>query len=60
MASRTSVIKKKRRTTRILMSLGGVDSSGIRVGNDCLDVDTSMRILIVENLFWLVKYAVWN
>jgi hypothetical protein len=34
---------------RILVNLGGVDSSGVRVDKHVV-VDTSMRILVVENL----------
>jgi hypothetical protein len=35
---------------RILVNLGGVNSSGVRVVKKHMDIDTSMQILVVEYL----------
>jgi hypothetical protein len=34
---------------RILVNLGGVNSSGVPVDKKHVDVDTSIRILVVKN-----------
>jgi hypothetical protein len=39
---------KKSKTVRISVTLEGIDSSDIRVGNNCMDVDTGLRILIID------------
>ena len=39
---------KKRKTVRISVTLEGIDSSDIRVGNNSMDVDTGLRILIID------------
>jgi hypothetical protein len=43
------------------VNLGDVNSSGVRVDKKHVDVDTSMRILVVENLlFSVMMYTLWN
>jgi len=45
----------------VLVNLEDASSSGVRVGEKHVDVDTSMRIVVVENLFFSVMmYILWN
>jgi len=46
---------------RILVNLEDASSSGVRVDKTRVDVDTSMRIMVVENLlFSVMMYTLWN
>jgi hypothetical protein len=46
----------KRRNMRVLVSLKGVASSGMRVSKKYVDIDTSLRILIMAGeIHWLIS-----